>query len=326
MRVRPYVSLPNRGGSRDEYGIRGWNEGGWDRGAGSGGSVVAGVPVDVAAAAEAGVGMGAGVDGGAWLDTEIGAEGGTAGRAVGRVVAACPGPSPIPAALVHRVYRRSGATFRAISSSTTPIPPSPPGSSPPPPPAHGKRAFPAVLAAAGAAVAATAVLISSEVLSGREQDRTALPDRGRPTAAIPTDDEGRSGPPSPAATHSPSSAASGVGPAGTTVRPSRPLAPPLPAPTHAVGRVTHSPGDPGDSAPPTGPVVLREGSSGPEVVELQNRLQQLALYPGYADGRFDADVRAAVARYQWVYGVQGDPEGVYGAATRASLESHTSEP
>ncbi|MEV0372021.1 peptidoglycan-binding domain-containing protein [Streptomyces sp. NPDC050636] len=188
-----------------------------------------------------------------------------------------------------------------------------------------------MLAVAGAAVAATAVLLGGDVLAGGEQDRTALPDRGTaaPTAAFPTDSDdrpARSGAPSsPAATRSPSPDASGAGTAGATAEPSR-SAPPPPAPTQAVGNVTHSPGGPGPSAPPTGPIVLREGSSGPEVMELQDRLRQLAVYPDDADGRYDADVRAAVARYQQVYGVEGDPEGVYGAATRASLEARTSEP
>ncbi|USA05349.1 peptidoglycan-binding protein [Streptomyces lydicamycinicus] len=50
------------------------------------------------------------------------------------------------------------------------------------------------------------------------------------------------------------------------------------------------------------------------------------MYPGPEDGRYDADVRDAVARYQRAYGVAGDPDGVYGAATRASLESRTQAP
>ncbi|QIY55302.1 peptidoglycan-binding protein [Streptomyces sp. RPA4-5] len=72
--------------------------------------------------------------------------------------------------------------------------------------------------------------------------------------------------------------------------------------------------------------MLREGAGGPEVVELQERLRQLAVYPGPEDGRYDTDVRDAVARYQRTYGVAGDPVGVYGAPTRASLESRTQAP
>ncbi|MGW3007506.1 peptidoglycan-binding domain-containing protein [Streptomyces sp. NPDC001219] len=62
------------------------------------------------------------------------------------------------------------------------------------------------------------------------------------------------------------------------------------------------------------------------MAELQARLRRLAVYPGPEDGRYDADVREAVSRYQRAYGVAGDPDGVYGAPTRASLESRTEEP
>ncbi|MFE6742123.1 peptidoglycan-binding domain-containing protein [Streptomyces tubercidicus] len=99
-----------------------------------------------------------------------------------------------------------------------------------------------------------------------------------------------------------------------------------PAPTRASGSVSDFPATHGPSAPPTGPIVLREGAGGPEVVELQRRLRQLAVYPGPEDGRYDADVRDAVSRYQRAYGVAGDPDGVYGAPTRASLEARTPTP
>lgn len=60
--------------------------------------------------------------------------------------------------------------------------------------------------------------------------------------------------------------------------------------------------------------MLREGDSGPEVEELQRRLRQIqGIYPGgEVDGRYDAEVTEAVARYQQWYGVRGDEEGVYG--------------
>ncbi|POX36134.1 peptidoglycan-binding protein, partial [Streptomyces sp. Ru73] len=74
------------------------------------------------------------------------------------------------------------------------------------------------------------------------------------------------------------------------------------------------------SGPRTGADVLSEGARGPEVAELQRRLAQLDLYAGPADGRYDDGVTAAVARYQRTYGETGDPPGVYGPATRTSLE------
>ncbi|MFH0245543.1 peptidoglycan-binding protein [Streptomyces sp. HK10] len=73
------------------------------------------------------------------------------------------------------------------------------------------------------------------------------------------------------------------------------------------------------------PGMLREGDSGPEVEELQRRLRQIqGIYPGgEVDGRYDAEVTEAVARYQQWYGVRGDEEGVYGDDTRRDLESRT---
>lgn len=236
--------------------------------------------------------------------------------------------------------RRPGPTSKTFSSAieeptvhtTAPSAPIPSRSAPAPAASRRKRALPAVLVAAGAAVAATAVLISADALSGGTQDRAAPPDGGTvsPTAAFPTSDEPAptpSGTPSSSTpSRSPSSSATGIGTPQATVKLSQPAQPRPPAPTRASGSVTDSPDGRSPSAPPTGPIVLREGSSGPEVAELQGRLRQLAFYLGAQDGRYDADVRDAVARYQQSYGVAGDPEGVYGAQTRASLESRTQAP
>ncbi len=62
------------------------------------------------------------------------------------------------------------------------------------------------------------------------------------------------------------------------------------------------------------------------MTELQGRLRQLAFYSGAEDGTYGAEVRDAVSRYQQTYRVTGDPAGVYGPQTRASLESRTQEP
>ncbi|MFG2828044.1 peptidoglycan-binding protein [Streptomyces sp. NPDC048434] len=195
-----------------------------------------------------------------------------------------------------------------------------------------RRTLPAVLAAAGAAVAAAAVLITTDALSGGTRDRAAPPGPGpvSPSADLPTGDAPvptRSGvTPSRSAARSPSPSATGLPGPSAGVKFSRAGQAPPPAPTRASGSVTDSPGGPGPSAPPTGPIVLREGAGGPEVAELQGRLRQLAVYAGPDDGHYDAEVRAAVSRYQHAYGVTGDPDGVYGAQTRASLESRTREP
>lgn len=73
--------------------------------------------------------------------------------------------------------------------------------------------------------------------------------------------------------------------------------------------------------------MLSEGDRGSEVAELQRRLRQLDwAYNGGLHGRYDDETRRAVARFQEGNGVTGDPEGVYGHATRAMLESMTTEP
>jgi len=70
---------------------------------------------------------------------------------------------------------------------------------------------------------------------------------------------------------------------------------------------------------------LSEGDTGPEVVELQQRLLRIpdVYRDGATHGRYDATLTAAVARFQLWYGIQGDEEGVYGDDTRRALESRT---
>lgn len=199
-----------------------------------------------------------------------------------------------------------------------------------------RRALPAVLAAAGAALAAAAVLITIDALSGDTRDRAARPDHGAasPDAGLPSGAASApardSAAPSRSAVRTPSPGATGLPRPTAGGNRYRTGGPPAPAPTRASGSVTQvptrSPGRGTPSAPPTGPIVLREGADGPEVAELQARLRQLALYAGPDDGHYGTAVQAAVSRYQRAYGVTGDPNGVYGAPTRASLESRTREP
>ncbi|MFI8091201.1 peptidoglycan-binding protein [Streptomyces sp. NPDC086080] len=72
---------------------------------------------------------------------------------------------------------------------------------------------------------------------------------------------------------------------------------------------------------------LREGDSGPEVTELQERLLRIpdVYRAGSTDGRYDTTLSAAVARFQLWYGIQGDETGVYGDDTRLALESRTGD-
>ncbi|MEH0472328.1 peptidoglycan-binding protein [Streptomyces sp. B21-097] len=122
--------------------------------------------------------------------------------------------------------------------------------------------------------------------------------------------------PSPTPSHSPGPAASA--PASAT--PSRPAEPP---PTTSASATT-APAEPGptESAPP----VLRLGDTGPEVAELQTRLGGIGYYGGPVDGVYGRQVESAVRSYQLTRAVLQDESGVYGAATRASLEAETAEP
>ncbi|WP_346085843.1 peptidoglycan-binding domain-containing protein, partial [Streptomyces thermocarboxydus] len=82
------------------------------------------------------------------------------------------------------------------------------------------------------------------------------------------------------------------------------------------------------TAAPAEDGFLREGDSGPEVAALQERLLRIpdVYRDGTTDGRYDATLREAVARFQLWYGIRGDEEGVYGDDTRQALESRTGGP
>ncbi|MFG2455913.1 peptidoglycan-binding protein [Streptomyces sp. NPDC048523] len=79
------------------------------------------------------------------------------------------------------------------------------------------------------------------------------------------------------------------------------------------------------AADPDGPGTLRQGDSGPEVTDLQERLRHIPnVYDnGSTDGTYDPTLTAAVARFQLWYGIRGDEDGVYGDDTRRDLESRT---
>jgi murein L,D-transpeptidase YcbB/YkuD len=109
--------------------------------------------------------------------------------------------------------------------------------------------------------------------------------------------------------------------AAATVRPSRPA---TTAPPAATLSPTASPTATG--ADPDGPGTLRQGDTGPEVTDLQERLLRIpdVYHDGSTSGVYDATLTAAVARFQLWYGISGDETGVYGDDTRRALESRTS--
>ncbi|MEV5598378.1 peptidoglycan-binding domain-containing protein [Streptomyces sp. NPDC052496] len=194
------------------------------------------------------------------------------------------------------------------------------------------------MAVAAASLAAGAVLLSGALLSDTDQDR-ALPDdhRHMPSSARTSDSDGgssggggagRHAVPPPAAPTTPPQRVTRTQPSAGPPRTPAPSASPSSAARTATasGSITSAPESRAPSSPPNGPLVLREGASGPEVLELQRRLVQMAVYPGPEDGRYDRAVRDAVAAYQRSYGLSQDPAGVYGVQTRRSLEARTVEP
>ncbi|MEU2714854.1 peptidoglycan-binding protein [Streptomyces sp. NPDC007205] len=189
----------------------------------------------------------------------------------------------------------------------------------------------ALLSVAGAGVAVVAVagfasgLFSYHTPSrnqAAQEVRESVPDVSTPGPASPT------APTSPTVPRPPAPS-----PSVSVGRPS-PSATPFPPPTPSASAETPRPASP--TAPmtaaatprttPAVPTVLQRGDSGPEVAELQQRLRQVNLYGDRINGIFTRSVEDAVRTYQLARGIQGDTLGVYGAATRKSLEAETSGP
>ncbi|MET9528891.1 peptidoglycan-binding domain-containing protein [Streptomyces coeruleorubidus] len=100
---------------------------------------------------------------------------------------------------------------------------------------------------------------------------------------------------------------------------------PAPRPTASASAAAPTPTPTPPAADPDGPGTLREGATGPEVTELQERLLRIpdVYRDGSTSGRYDPTLTAAVARFQLWYGIRGDETGVYGNDTRLALESRT---
>lgn len=65
--------------------------------------------------------------------------------------------------------------------------------------------------------------------------------------------------------------------------------------------------------------VLKQGSSGPQVVELQSKLKQLGFSSGIVDGKFGPGTKKAVMAFQKSKGLKAD--GVAGPVTLKALSS-----
>ncbi|MFH9980022.1 peptidoglycan-binding protein [Streptomyces sp. NPDC017179] len=102
-------------------------------------------------------------------------------------------------------------------------------------------------------------------------------------------------------------------------------APPQPSVTAADPPARATAPTAASSTDPDGPGTLREGDSGPDVTALQERLLRIpdVYHDGPTSGRYDGELKEAVARFQLWYGIRGDETGVYGDDTRRALESRT---
>ena len=65
--------------------------------------------------------------------------------------------------------------------------------------------------------------------------------------------------------------------------------------------------------------VLKQGSSGPDVTNLQQRLKDLGFDPKGVDGHFGPGTRDALIAFQQSKGLQAD--GIAGPATLAALQN-----
>ena len=79
-----------------------------------------------------------------------------------------------------------------------------------------------------------------------------------------------------------------------------------------------------DPAAPTSEPVLRTGSRGQQVTDLQSRLKVLGYYDGEIDGQFGPGTRDAVSAFQRQNGL--DADGMAGEETRAILFSPEAKP
>ncbi|MFE5899371.1 peptidoglycan-binding protein [Streptomyces sp. NPDC056488] len=199
------------------------------------------------------------------------------------------------------------------------------------------RSMPLPLMLAGALSAGIGAAVAVWVSAEPDSVPASHPSLSLPVLAThvpaPARDTASDTPPSPAASTAratPSASAparpsaSGTPTPGTTApSPTRAAtASPVtaPTPTPSSSHRHHRPPRPGRDE--GGRDEVRRGSTGPEVVDLQRRLQRLRLYVGPADGVFGGSVEAALRRYQASRYIPQE-DGTYGPLTRAVLRAET---
>ncbi|MFE7836119.1 peptidoglycan-binding protein [Streptomyces sp. NPDC057474] len=197
----------------------------------------------------------------------------------------------------------------------------------------GRRRRRAVLAA-GVGAGAAAVLVTGGIIGGLFSYEAPARDGSGPGDVRADLPEAAAGEGTSSSAAAPSRTTSSPSPSGTSstspeATPTESRATPTgsgtptKSPSNSDATVTAAPAPTQSDAQPP---VLGLGDRGAEVTELQLRLRQIGLYNGDAGGDYDREVESAVRGYQLTRAVLEDDPGVYGEATRASLESETSEP
>ncbi|MFI5792201.1 peptidoglycan-binding protein [Streptomyces sp. NPDC051677] len=349
LRIRPYVELEGEQPSAPgAMGTAGGTAGGTARGMAGG---TAGGTVRGTAGGMAG-GTTGGTAGGTVRGTAGGMAGGTTGGAVspdGELTMPLPavpadatmplraaeptGPAPFTLSAPSAVEPRAGdlSLFEAGDAGAA----VPDDEEPPSP--RRRRTLLVATAAAVVAVVAAAGFASGLFSYDKPTRDGAAPKDVRAAVPAPST-SAASGTPSASASASPSHSDAPASPSEReSPTPSAPeeSASPSASPSAAASQATPTARVSASAGPDKGadhsePIsegaVLRRGDTGAEVTELQLRLRQLFLYSGEADGAFGSEVEEALRNYQWSRATTSDGMGVYGAATRAKLESETKEP
>ncbi|MFE2019800.1 peptidoglycan-binding protein [Streptomyces sp. NPDC059499] len=199
-----------------------------------------------------------------------------------------------------------------------------------PEPVQPRRRRPFAVLAAAAAVAA---VVGTAAFAGGLFDKDDSREEALPEVAtsVPDASDGPAGSVSESPSASPSATPSRSASASPSSSPSASASKSPSASASATASRTPSPSATATQsaeeteAPPAqiaGP-TLRRGDQGPEVAELQRRLQELWIYREPDNGEYSERVERAVREFQTWVSVQSDPPGVYGPETRRALEAQT---
>ncbi|MFC1410025.1 peptidoglycan-binding domain-containing protein [Streptacidiphilus sp. N1-12] len=251
-------------------------------------------------------------------------------------VPAQPGAEVVPYTAGGRVAVRRGAAVAAGAGASTEVATT--GGRPPGGRRRARRGRRALLITAGAlgvAVLGTAAALAPRMINGGDADQ-AQPQPGvtlaMPTAAPATATAGtHAAAPRPSGsasqarpTVSPTAAGAGATPSATAGGQPSSAAPHTSAPNQAppASATGGSTPTPTRSSAAVGQQSLSLGDQGPAVATLQSQLASLWIdHKLRPSGTFDTRTELDVATFQVWYGVQGDPQGVFGPNSQARMNS-----